>query len=183
MRIDRSKLIRFRGPATALAATIIAFAPISQALADDTSSAFYDQGVTLMKRREFKKAIEAFDMSIGMASTDARDYMRRGQCFFELEHYSLAIKDFTQALNYAQKDDPSPYLCRGIAYVKIKEHEKAVQDFEKAINLDPKLGDAYAGMGEVYKQKGETEEALSSYDKALKKDPKNVNALVGRADI
>ncbi|MGD9684908.1 MAG: tetratricopeptide repeat protein [Candidatus Obscuribacterales bacterium] len=185
-----SKDIRAFGLAAVATASILAMSPFSASLADDTSSAFYEKGVQLMKRKEFKKAIEAFDMSIGMAATDARDYMRRGQCFFELGHWSLAIKDFGEAMNYAEPNDPSPYLCQGIAYVKLGEHVKAVRDFEKAIKIDPNLGDAYAGMGQAYEAQGEKEAANTSYQQALKgynatlkKDPKDVKALVGRADI
>ena len=63
-------------------AFVIASMPFTAGLADDTAGSFYDQGVRLMKDKKFKDAIQSFDMSIGMAATDSRAFMRRAQCFF-----------------------------------------------------------------------------------------------------
>lgn len=35
---------------------------------------YYDQGISLMKQKNFKDAIEVFHMSVGMAATDASIY-------------------------------------------------------------------------------------------------------------
>jgi tetratricopeptide (TPR) repeat protein len=54
-----------------------------------------------------------------------------------------------------------------------KNPAAALQKFTKAIDLDSKHALAYAGQGDVYRQRGELSEAVAAYTEALRLDPRS----------
>ena len=149
-----SQMRRFRKLALSftlglLVTTAIGFAP-SIATADEVQNPAYEKAVQSMQAKNYNDAIKSFDEAIGLQETNAKAYNLRGQCFFALKQYKLAVNDFGEAVKY-DDDNAEYYLWKGSAEVKVNDHVSAVKDFEKAISLDPKLGKAYAGMGDSFR--------------------------------
>jgi tetratricopeptide (TPR) repeat protein len=63
-----------------------------------------------------------------------------------------------------------------------EEYEKAFKDFKKASELNPKLPQAYNGMGFAYRKLGDYPNALEMYDKALELAPNFPDALEYRGE-
>jgi tetratricopeptide (TPR) repeat protein len=52
-------------------------------------------------------------------------------------------------------------------------HEKTIREYKKAISLDPKLDEAYSGLGMVYWHVGLMQESYDAFNKALQINPEN----------
>lgn len=62
------------------------------------------------------------------------------------------------------------------------EYEKALKDFQRAVELDPKLPQAYNGIGFAYRKLGDYSKALDNYDRALALDPGFLDAIEYRGE-
>ena len=97
----------------------------------------------------------------------------RGTCYYNLEKYDLAIKDFTDAIsmssNSNSNDNNENYLHEsnvallfanlGLCYFARKETEKAVEEFTKAISMGLKDSKVYNMRAIAYQLLGKVEEA------------------------
>jgi superkiller protein 3 len=63
-----------------------------------------------------------------------------------------------------------------VVLYKQGELEAAITYYQKAIQLDPKLADAYNGLGVVLYKQGELEAAITYYQKAIQLNPKYAKA-------
>jgi tetratricopeptide (TPR) repeat protein len=63
-----------------------------------------------------------------------------------------------------------------------EEYEKAFKDFKKAAELNPKLPQAFNGMGYAYRKLGDYPKALEMYDKALEMAPNFPDAIEYRGE-
>jgi tetratricopeptide (TPR) repeat protein len=92
-------------------------------------------------------------------------------------HRDRAVKAETQALKEKKDND------RAKNEKKSKEEfDKALQDFKKAAELNPKMPQAYNGMGYSYRKLGDYNKALENYDRALELNPKFPDALEYRGE-
>ncbi len=64
-------------------------------------------------------------------------------------------------------------LVRGAALEKQRDPHAALAAYEKAIELDPRLAEAWARRGNLYRMIGKLEFALKDYEQALRLDPKS----------
>jgi tetratricopeptide (TPR) repeat protein len=92
-------------------------------------------------------------------------------------HRDRAVKAETQAL----KDKKDSDRAKNEKKAK-EEFDKALQDFKRAAELNPKLPQAYNGMGYSYRKLGDYNKALENYDRALELNPKFPDALEYRGE-
>lgn len=90
---------------------------------------------SLVKTKEYKKAITEFNELIKTSQSSYELYMNRGDCFFALENFEDAIKDYSLVIDL-NKDFLKAYEKRSGAYFYVKEFEKAINDFSKLIELN-----------------------------------------------
>ncbi len=107
--------------------------------------AYFGRGNLRVRVGDFPGAIEDFTWRIQNRPEDARVYMQRGSCFYHLQNYQLALKDFTTAIQL----DPQPevYFNRGLTYFDYvhsvndapsqQELQNVIDDYSKAIQLKP----------------------------------------------
>lgn len=63
-----------------------------------------------------------------------------------------------------------------------EEYEKALKDFRRAVDLNPKLPQAFNGMGFSYRKMGDYAKALENYDRALELNPQFLDAIEYRGE-
>jgi tetratricopeptide (TPR) repeat protein len=63
-----------------------------------------------------------------------------------------------------------------------EEYERALKDFKKAADYNPKLPQAYNGMGFAYRKLGDYAKALENYDRALQLAPNFPDAVEYRGE-
>lgn len=107
--------------------------------------AYFGRGNLRAKIGDFSGAIEDFTWRIQNHPEDARAYVQRGSCYYHLQTYPLALRDFTTAIQL----DPQPevYFNRGLTYFDYihslsdapsrQELQKVINDYSKAIQLKP----------------------------------------------
>jgi len=118
---------------------------LQPALADYQNPAF-DKGRAKMAAGDFDGAVNSFGEEIGMNDTDARGYLMRGQCFYKLQNYKLAIQDMDKALQLAP-NNVRALLVRGSCKANLGQDDEAVADYVAAIKLEPNLGTRYFKNG------------------------------------
>lgn len=102
----------------------------------------FDQGRDRMVTGDYDGAVAAFGESIGMNASDPRAYVLRGECFFKMGNYALAIQDLTTALQYAPNNIRA-LLLRGTCHANLGKDDQAIIDFQNAIRMDATLADRY----------------------------------------
>ncbi|MBN9395644.1 MAG: tetratricopeptide repeat protein [Candidatus Melainabacteria bacterium] len=102
----------------------------------------YDQGIAKFKAGEWDAAATLFGESIGLNPTNAKALLMRGECFYKMENYKLAIEDLTSSLNYAPNSTKA-HLLRGSCHSALGRDAMAILDYEAAIRMDSDLGKKY----------------------------------------
>ena len=123
-------------------------------------------------------------------------YKKRGEIFFGLKEYWLAIYDYECALRVQPSDtdvysaletaclsvieelnqkiklnpnDVSAYTDRGYAYYALKKYDEAISDYTQAIKLNPNGVHLYRRRSKAYRAIGEIEKAEQDREKAYKR--------------
>jgi len=118
---------------------------------------------------------------IELKPKNAEFYSKRGECYFEMENYDNALKDYDKAIELDPKRAEA-YSGRGRCYFEMKNYDEALKNCDKAIELDPKCAEAYLVYGKCYVERENYDEALKNCDKAVELDPNYVEAYEKRGD-
>jgi TolA-binding protein len=124
-------------------------------------------------------AIKELDKAIGLNSSDAAAFYRRGQLYAKGGDFAQAVKDFNEAIRLNPKDaDALNNRCWARAIVG--ELQLALKDCNEALQIRPRYGDAFDSRGFVNLKIGQPVNALADYDAALRINPKLASSLYGR---
>jgi tetratricopeptide (TPR) repeat protein len=94
-----------------------------------------------------------------------------------MSHRDRAVKADNQVLK--DKNDAD----RAKSQTKSRdEYQKALSDFQRAVDLNPRMPQAYNGLGYAYRKLGDYARALENYDRALRLNPKFVDAIEYRGE-
>jgi tetratricopeptide (TPR) repeat protein len=94
-----------------------------------------------------------------------------------MSHRDRAVKADNQVLK--DKNDAD----RAKSQAKSRdEYQKALADFQRAVDLNPRMPQAYNGLGYAYRKLGDYARALENYDRALRLNPKFVDAIEYRGE-
>ena len=77
-------------------------------------------------------------------------------CNMAIQHGALKRRDLIATL-----------VNRGILYASMEEYQRADKDYQKAIRLEPKSGEAFSNLGNLYFIDKEFISAINQYDKAI----------------
>ena len=88
----------------------------------------------------------------------AEEYYRLGNDFYDQNNFTLAIYDYTKAIEIDPKNSYA-YTNRGLAFYYQDNFTQAISDFTKAIEINLKNSDAYNNRGLAYCR-------VKEYDKA-----------------
>lgn len=130
------------------------------------ASAYNRLGILYSKQKQYKEAIECFEIAQSLAPS-ASSLHNVGLIYFETGNYDKAALAFEQALQI-----DSDLAARHIAYAKVQEKlqndRKMIESLEKAVELDP-IPQTLTILADAYDRVGETEKALEIREKAAKK--------------
>ncbi len=100
-----------------------------------------------------------------------------GNAYFYLECYSKSLEYYTQAIDFARKNEDQQLLgnsfnSRAMIYQKIGDFPKAVKNILEALQIkeamNHKLSPIYTNLGVIYQEWGDLEKAEKYYEIALK---------------
>ena len=110
---------------------------------------------------------------------NANTLYRRGQVYASKGAYTLAIKDFDDALRLNPRDVEA-YNNRCWARTVVGELQSALRDCNEALRLRPNFVDALDSRGLVNLKSGMAKNAVADFDAALKINPRLTSSLYGR---
>jgi tetratricopeptide (TPR) repeat protein len=99
-----------------------------------------EKGNELFKAREYRSAIEAYDVSIALDATTPAPFANRAAAYMKLRRWSDAVSDCDAALAL----DPENFkalLRRGACVLEANEEdaaERALEDFELCVTIEAK---------------------------------------------
>lgn len=135
----------------------------------------------LVKERQFGEALAVFDKLLGhIDEDDFNVLMGMGTCLAGMERHGEAVHFLRHAI--ALKDDYSP-LWNNLANClrRLRRDWASKEAFERAITLDPRNGEACAGLCGWYHNRGSSQESTAWGAKAVELLPHNADARVNYA--
>ena len=114
-------------------------------------------------------------INLAPASDAMRGYLGRGQAYFEIEKFDLAIADTSRFIEKNTENEDA-YLVRGRSYLELKKDTQAVEDLTKAIGIheshdndssfDMFRIEVYQARAEAFGKLGKKKEAKADEDAA-----------------
>lgn len=141
---------------------------------------YTDDGIELVYKGEFNKAIENFTKSIELKNDWEIPYFYRAVSYQALEEFDNAMIDYSKALSINDRMTDAYYNKAKIALsrkdIPNPDINKAIEDLNKALDLDEKFVDALFAMAAAYKKLGDYHKSLEYLEKLLEIEPQAVHA-------
>ncbi len=122
-----------------------------------------------------EKEIQRLTTLISNSSKPGKLLVKRGQAYFALQEFELAVNDYNQALKLDDTLDEA-YFGRGMAKGRMGQVEKGIADLSIFISRNPTNSRAYTKRGVRYIWAGELSKARSDLSKAIAINPDNAEA-------
>ena len=143
------------------------------------SIAYYNRGVTYVRKGDLNKAISDYTEAIRLDPNFAQAYFNRGNAYSHKGDLDKTIADYTEAIRLNPKYADA-YCGRGLAYAQKGEYDKEITDCTEAIRLNPKHAIAYNNRGAAYGKQGECDEEIADCTEAIHLNPKLAPAYFNR---
>ena len=137
------------------------------------SFAYINIGGEYLSERKPERALECFNLSISIDSTDATAYFNRALGHFMKGNVDSALIDFNKviALSRSESDIALVYSNMGEIYQKTGNDSLAIIHYQKSILMDSTIASAYNNRGMYYFNNQDYSNAFMDFDKAVKLDP------------
>jgi len=100
---------------------------------------FQNIAIQFMKKKQYQKAIQAYDKAITFAPNDAALHFNKGSAYIEVQQYQSAKAAFKKAIA-CQPDWALAYKFLGVVlYEYLNEKQRAIGYLEKALQYDPMI--------------------------------------------
>lgn len=135
--------------------------------------AWHQVGKQYFSKKEYQKALAAFDFAIISDDVFIGAYIEKGKVLEKLEHYQEAIENYQITLAL---DDPTSFalLRIGLCYEKLGNDDLAVQHYYKTVEEDPLLDKGWIAITKYYFKKQNFQKGLYYINKAINIDSENV---------
>jgi tetratricopeptide (TPR) repeat protein len=134
---------------------------------------------TLLARRDFTRAIAAFDDAIRLDPRNASALAGRAFAYWSTGDLDAAIRDYGAAID-RDPANASTRLNRAIAYNRKGEYRPAIDDLDRALAIEPSNADALNSRCWARTLLAHLEEALADCNKALSVRPGDIDTLDSR---
>lgn len=157
-----------------LAASTLAVAACGRA-----SSGSLDSATRMLRARDYRSCIQLLT-EIPTGTDNAREaHIIRAQCAMGVGDYSLATRDYSEALRNNSRSAQLLY-SRGAARSQSGDVNGGIADFSQAIEIDPSYAPSYAGRSTAKRVLDRTEDALGDLNEGIQHEPNNANLYHAR---
>ncbi len=146
------------------------------------SIAFDLNGITKLSLKDFKGAIDDFNMSIELDPKSPNSYSNRGFTKIYFNDLEGALDDFNKSIKLDCNDETC-YFNRGSVKIYLNDFVGAMNDFNKIIELNPKSAQAYYYCGIVSIHMNNFKKAKNFFDKAIELNPDLAEAYHARGNV
>jgi len=135
--------------------------------------AWHQLGKQYFDKKEYQKALAAFDFAIISDDVFIGAYLEKGKVLEKLKQYNEAIECYKITLAL---DDPTSFalLRIGHCYEKLGQNDLAVQHYYKTVEEDPLLDKGWIAITKYYNKNQDYQNALHYINKAINIDEDNV---------
>jgi tetratricopeptide (TPR) repeat protein len=135
--------------------------------------AWHQLGKQYFDKKEYQKALAAFDFAIISDDVFIGAYLEKGKVLEKLKQYNEAIECYKVTLAL---DDPTSFalLRIGHCYQKLDQNDLAVQHYYKTVEEDPLLDKGWIAITKYYFKIQDYQNALHYINKAINIDEDNV---------
>ncbi len=135
--------------------------------------AWHQLGKQYFTKKQYKKAIVAFDFAIISDDTFIGAYIEKAKVLEKQKQYAEAIEHYKITLAL---DDPTAFalLRIGHCYKKLNQNHKALHYFFKTVEEDPLLDKAWIAITKFYNAEKNYKKALLNINKAISIDNQNI---------
>ncbi|XP_072288343.1 mitochondrial import receptor subunit TOM34 [Eucyclogobius newberryi] len=110
-----------------------------------------DEGNALVKKGEYRKAIDKYSQSIQLNPNEITTYTNRALCFLSLKQHREAVKDCDQAINMDSANIKALYR-RAQAHRELQNPKSCIDDLNSLLKIEPKNGAALKLLQDVQKK-------------------------------
>ncbi|XP_022614434.1 mitochondrial import receptor subunit TOM34-like [Seriola dumerili] len=114
--------------------------------------ALKEEGNALVKKGEYKKAIEKYSQSLKHNPSEVTTYTNRALCYLSVKQYTDAVRDCDEALMIDSSNIKALYR-RAQAQKELKDLRSCVEDLNRLLGVEPKNSAALKLLQEVQKKK------------------------------
>lgn len=119
-------------------------------------------------KHDYRKALNDCDKAVSLKPI-ARNYICRGNAYYNLKNYSQAEVDYGKAIDLTPQ--AAVYLARGNAYTNEEKLDQAISDYDQAIKLESDLTEAFRSRGYAYTRQKNYDLAIKDFNRAIELDP------------
>lgn len=159
------------GPLTSLADLVVSSRKNKRANAER----FYMQGLGLLSRDDWAKALPYFERAVDADPDYAEAWYQTSYCYGMLGRHAEALKASRQVIRL-KPSWPEPYINMGSAYYSLGQYKESMESYRQATRLDPYNADAHYTLGLVYGKLSRTEEEIQEYKRAISLKPDHTSA-------
>lgn len=139
----------------------------------------YNAGVELWRSGQMEKAIEEYQKSLALDSTNVQTLYGLGLVYRQLDQTDQAIGYLAKAVGINPRYIDAYYEL-GLAYWKKKSYEEAINQFTTVTNFGPESGSkypkAYYSLGRIFLLQEQLDQSLEALQTAVAFDSKYVEA-------
>lgn len=139
------------------------------ATAPDAETTFL-LGQELMKRKEYRRAADAFQKSLQFDSRSGRSYLNLATVQYELGEDREAADSATKAIQF-QANLSAAHSLRGRALKRLKLVDESIQAFRDAVTSRPESAELHRELGVALAEAGRVAEGLRSLEDAASLAP------------
>ncbi|MEO0110423.1 MAG: tetratricopeptide repeat protein [candidate division WOR-3 bacterium] len=132
----------------------------------------YNQGLALMRKEEYEKAISKFLAILENFKELERTNYYLGVCYEKIGEKEKAFSFFEKAIEY-NPNDLAPYLKKAQILDEKDDFSGAVGSVTEALMVEPENKDLYSLFGYLYLKRNKPEEAIKELEKISSLFPKN----------
>ncbi len=131
---------------------------------------YSNRGNSFFDLRRFQRAIDDYDIALGLVPADPVTLSNRGAAYTDLGDYANALEDLSRAVEL-DSINPTAWSNRCWVHILMEAFEEAVADCGKAIELAPTDPVALSSRAFAYLSMEKIQEALVDADKAVTYGP------------
>jgi len=144
------------------------------------SEPYSNLALVFSRKYQYQKALSNLNEAIRLNPQNYLAYERRGEAYYQLAQYDLAIKDYS--LLITKYGYQRYYFRRGDAYQKLGDKALAIADYNKGTSIDASP-DALVKRARLYERLKEYELALTDFAEAFRIAPERTWTYTERGDF
>ncbi len=161
---------------------------LDEALQDESikgaaqSHLFFHRGLLYKNQKDFFRAIEDFDSSLGILKRNYQALIEKAECLIgvdQLDQATLALDTYLLNMPGVAR----AYVLKGLIFEKDGSLIRAEDEFTRALNFDPYSALALEHRARLYLREGKPRKALEDIKTWSRISPNNPDLYIFRAEV